>query len=171
MLPQLSCGQDKTKVTERNLPDLKGRLGSQETVFVKVFAETGDKLAAAKAAGYSQPRTAASKALSRPGVQAEIAKRQQEILFSEILPLAVQVHKQILADDRTPAGARVQAVKLAYDRTFGAQEGAQAKEPHEMTADELAKMIEQLEREASNRAKPVINHDPVNPEPDGGVFE
>lgn len=146
------------------MPDLKGRLGSQEAVFAKVFAETGNKALAAKEAGYSQPHTAASKALSRPGVQAEIARIQQEMLFSDILPLAVQVHKQILADERTPAGARVQAVKLAYDRTLGSQDGGNAKEPHEMTPDEIAEAIAKLEQAAASKAKPIE-------QPEASVFE
>ena len=42
------------------------------------------------------------------------------------------------------------------DRTIGKEDAAAGKEPHEMTAEELQQAIEQLEREAGNRAK-VIN--------------
>ena len=146
------------------MPDQTGRLNNHERLFAKAFAKTGDRQYAAKAAGYKHGHVAASKTLSRPGVQAEIARIQQELLFSDILPLAVSVHKQILADERTPAGARVQAVKLAYDRTLGSQDGGNAKEPHEMTPDEIAEAIAKLEAAASAKAKPIE-------QPKADVFE
>jgi hypothetical protein len=78
------------------------------------------------------------------------------MLFEQVLPLAVQMHLALLADAKTPAGARVQAIKLAYDRTLGLAEGAEHKEPHEMSSDEIAKAIGQLEAVAFARAKPVL---------------
>lgn len=152
------------------MPDLKGRLGRQEAVFAKIFAETGSKALAAKEAGYAQPHTAASKALARPRVQAEVARVQNEILFSEILPLAVKVHKQILEDERTPAGARVQAVKLAYDRTLGTDAEGRQKEPHEMTREELAEAIAKLEQEAASKARDVTP-EPSSIDDESGVFD
>jgi len=98
-------------------------------------------------------------ALARPAVQAEIARKQQELLFSSILPLAVSAHKRILSDPKAPAGAVVQAIKLAYDRTLGAEDAGRSKEPHEMTGEELATSIATLERVASERARPVPAHD------------
>jgi hypothetical protein len=92
-------------------------------------------------------------------VAAEVARIQMERLTNEILPLAVDVHCRLLKDPRTPGGVLVQAVKLAYERALGsgAMEG---KEPHEMTADEIATALQALKREASNRAKPVIESAP-----------
>lgn len=140
-----------------------------ERAFSEVFAGTMDAQYAAKAAGFSAPHSSGYKALQRPAIQAEIARIQQERLFSELLPLAVDAHIDLLTNKSTPAGARVQAVKLVYDRTLGekAGEGGAGKEPHEMTADELANQLIKLRREAAERASPVID---VTPSP-AGVFD
>lgn len=97
-------------------------------------------------------------------MQAEIARQTQKMLFEDILPLAISAHRRILTDPRAPAGAVVQAVKLAYDRTLGAEDAGQSKEPSEMTGEELAQSIATLERIAAARAKP------VNDEPEPDVF-
>ncbi len=136
------------------MPKKGGGSTPQERKFVEAYVATQDARYSATQAGFAQPRSAGYKALSRPAVQAEIARLQQERLFQEVLPLAVEVHIDMMRDSKTPAGARAQLVKLAYDRTFGSQEGAQAKEPHEMTAEEIADTINKLEQVAALRAKP-----------------
>lgn len=165
------------------MPRRNGRKTPNERVFAEVYAVTGDREYAGAKAGYAVPASGASQALQRPAVQAEIARIQQEKLFSTVLPLAVQVHTQILLDPKAPAGARVQAVKLAYDRTLGLSEAMGGKEAHEMTAEEIAKAIEQLQRVAADRAKPVIegeassiDEEPLEEEPleeveKGGIFD
>jgi phage terminase small subunit len=132
------------------------QLTPQQRIFVNNAALTGNKVQAARAAGYKHPEIKAHAVAAKPAVQAEIRRQQLEMLFNEVLPLAVGVHLQLLKDPKTPAGARVQAVKLAYDRTLGLAEGAEHKEPHEMTSDEIAKAIGQLEAVAFARAKPVL---------------
>ena len=151
------------------MPRKGGRLTSSERAIAKAMAETNNVQYAAFAAGMSPVSGGAHKAVQRPAVQAEIARQQQELLFSEILPLALKVHKEILADPKAPAGARVQAVKLAYDRTLGAEGAGQTKEPHEMTADEIAEAIAKLEQVAADRARPVsasaiVDATPAEPE-------
>lgn len=154
------------------MPYKNGRLTPAEKVVTKVMAETGSAAYAQRKANISQP--AMSKMLARPAVQAEIARQHNEMLFRDILPLAVAAHKRLLSDPRTPAGATVQAVKLAYDRTLGSEDGARSKEPHEMTPEELAEAIATLSRIASDRAKPVIDVEPSTiddeDEPKGSIF-
>ena len=109
---------------------------------------TGDVSEAARRAGYSHPN-AAGAALARPAVAAEVSRLQQERLFNDVLPLAVDVHIALLTSPHTPAGAKVQAVKLAYDRTLGAQDGPDRKPVEQMTPGELAAEIARLkQREA-----------------------
>jgi hypothetical protein len=110
--------------------------------------------------------TGGVRASQAPHVQAEIARIQTERLFNEVLPLAIQVHSDVLTNPATPAGARVQAVKLAYDRTLGGDAASSEKQPHEMSAEELAKAIAEaklraaaLENVKADRAKPVIEGD------------
>lgn len=147
------------------MPLKNGRLTRVETKFAKAYAATTDTVYSATKAGYAKPDTRGAETLHRPAVQHEIRRIQLERLFQEGLPLAVNVHLAILADERTPAGARVQAVKLMYDRTLGDPDQVQAKQAHEMTPEELAKAIGEaklraaaLEHVAADRAKPVIEH-------------
>lgn len=127
------------------------------------MASTGDRVYSATKAGLAHPDVAASQLLSRDGVRTEIARRHVDLLFNELLPLAVEAHRRLLTDAAVPAGARAQAVKLAYDRTIGASEGADAeKDPSEMTLDEIVKRTEQLQRARAERAVDVT---PPAPEP------
>ena len=142
-----------------------------ERKFASAYAETENTVYAATKAGYAHPSMQGSETLKKTGMQEEIRRIQVERLFQEVLPLAVKVHLAILADDKTPAGARVQAVKLAYDRTLGDPNTAESKQAHEMSPDELAKAIADaklraaaLEHVAADRAKPVIDHEP-DPKP------
>jgi hypothetical protein len=152
------------------MPRKGGRMTAQEHRFVETFAATGDKTYSGHKAGYAFPNQQANNALARPAVQAEVARVQQEKLFSTILPLAVKVHEEILNDKKAPAGARMMAVKLAYDRTLGTDEAGRAKDPHEMTPDELNDAIERLKRMAADRAKPVLEMQ-ANDEAKGSIFE
>lgn len=137
------------------MPDKTGRITGRERIFANEMAATGDGTYAATKAGYAQPQRDAWRNMEKPLVQAEVARLTQEQLFNDILPLAISAHKQLLQDPNTPAGARVQAVKLAYDRTLGLSADLAGKEPHEMTGEELARAIGQLESVAAAKAKPV----------------
>ena len=147
------------------MPIKSGGMTPSEKKFSEVFAATGSQKFAGQEAGYKSS-AGASMAMARPAVQAEIVRVQTERLFKELLPLAVEAHIALLRDARTPAGARVKAVRRVYDRTVGGDDKGAGKEAHEMSADELANALEKLKREASDRSKPVIEHEP-NP----GVFD
>lgn len=136
----------------------------------EAYAMTQDKRFAAHAAGVSDRSNAVGKALARPAVQAEIARVQQERLFSEALPAAVQCLISIATDPKAAAGARVQASKVILDRTLGIDEAMKGKEPHEMTPDELAKAIEQLQRLASDKARPIVELEAIDEGAAGDVF-
>lgn len=153
------------------MPRKKGGLTRQEKVFAETIAGTGDKHYAAAKAGYSQPAVGAHRALARPIVHAEIARIQTDRLFNELLPAAINCLAEIIASPKAPAGARVQAAKLVMDRTLGGDDARQGKEPHEMTGEELANAIDQLERIAAERAKPVQPVAVENHSQEGGVFE
>lgn len=142
------------------------RLTAKETVFVDAMARTGDKAYSRKEAGYTHAQTV-DRMMRKQHIVAEIRRREQDRLFQEGLPAAVQCVVEIVRNSSYAPGARVQAAKVIFDRTLGTTDGEQGKELHEMTAEELATAIEKLEREASTRAK-TINPEPVN-EPD--VFE
>jgi len=132
------------------------KMTSNERVFADAYARTADRNYAAEKAGYSGPaRITAARALERPNVQAEIARIQTERLFNELLPAAIDCLKSIIVNDKAPAGARVQAAKVVFDRTLGRDDALGGKEPHEMTGAELAAAIEKLESHAASKARQV----------------
>lgn len=134
-----------------------GGLSSQQKAFAGHYAVTGDAVYSAAKAGYSSPAPRASQNLALASVQAEIARRQVERLFDEALPAAVDCLVSIIRSEKAPAGARVQAAKVVLDRTLGSDEAGKAKEPSEMTPEELSHEIDKLTRIASERARPVAN--------------
>lgn len=145
------------------MPLKTGKLTPHERKFAEAYAMTGSQKYAATQAGY-KGHTGAVGALQRPAIQEEIRRVQMERLFQDVLPLAVQQHLALLEDPKTPAGAKVQAIKLAYDRTLGSQEGAESKAPHEMSADEIQReltasklRLAALESAKADMAKPVID--------------
>lgn len=149
------------------MPRKNGRLTRQETAIASAFAETGSQKAAASLTGMSQP--GASLALQRPSVQAEILRVQQERLTNDLLPLAVRCVEEILTNAKAPAGARIQAAKLVFDRTLGVQGALGDKEPHEMSGSELADAIAKLEAMAADRARP-IDAEVLDDAPGQGIF-
>ena len=147
------------------MPQKTARLTPKQSIFARRVAQGQPLSEASKLSGYSN-HVGGVHAIQAPHVQAEIARIQTERLFNEVLPLAVQAHIDLLTNPATPAGARVQAVKLAYDRTLGGDATGSDKQPHEMTADELARAIDDaklraaaLESVKADRAKPVIEGD------------
>lgn len=134
------------------------RLTLQQRRFAEAFVETGNRDYALRKAGYAPHRPTATKLMERPQVIAEVRRQEELRLNLECLPAAINLLQRALTDDTFPANSRVAAAKIVMDRTIGKEDAAAGKEPHEMTAEELQRAIEQLEREAGNRAK-VINPD------------
>jgi hypothetical protein len=146
------------------VPFKNGRLTPTEKVFVEHMARTGEQQYAAYKAGYSTPRVRGSELMAKPAVRAAVVARVEDLLFNELLPLAYEAHKRLLTDAATPAGARGQAVKLAYDRTLGSVDaGSVEKEPSEMTYDELQASIARLKREQEAREEGAVDITPPTP--------
>lgn len=151
------------------MPIKGGKLTAQERKFSQVYADTGSVGYAAEKAGYAFPHVSGSKALARPAVQESIKRQQLARLNNELLPLALDTIEGILRNPKATDSNKNTAAGLVMKYSVGsAGEGAQEKEPHEMTADELQQQIDRLRREAADRARPVID---VEPSADQGVFE
>lgn len=149
------------------MPLKNGKLTPQEKVVSAIMASTGSPGAVMGKTGMSQSMV--SQTLARPAVQAEIARQTNELLFRDILPLAISAHKRVLTDPRAPAGAVVQAVKLAYDRTLGSDEAGKQLDPAEMSPEQLVEAIAkaersmaELERIAAGRAKVIEPEEQAN---------
>jgi hypothetical protein len=158
----------------RALPLKSGRFTPREKAFVKHMAATSDPVYAATKAGLAHPRVDAHRLMQRPAVKNAVMAEAERILRDELLPLALETHKRLLSDKATPAGAQVTAVKLAYDRTLGVDDGKQAKEPSEMTYDELQASIEELQQQRdslADQARDVTPVESVNVADPSSVFD
>jgi phage terminase small subunit len=135
---------------------------------VSVMARTTDQTYAAAKAGYGSPKNRGSDLMARPAIRAAVIREAEEALSNEILPLALAKHKFLLTAAGVPAGAQLGAVKLAYDRTLGDQaDAADAKEPSEMSYDELQASIAALRAEQAAREEGAID---VTPPADEGIL-
>jgi phage terminase small subunit len=148
------------------MPIKSGALTAQEQAFVEALASSGDPALAFKAAGYKGARNLAA-VMKRPLIQKAVIETQQMRLVNEALPAAVSVVLEIMRNPKAPAAARVQAAKLTFDRVLPSHAEAGAKEPHEMTPEELASAIDKLESIAAGKARPMQEIE--GPEP--GVFD
>jgi phage terminase small subunit len=149
------------------MPLKNGHLTSQERRFADAMAATGDKTYAATKAGYKHPHVVGHIVAAKPAMQAEIAKRELARLFEEGLPAAVNHLVECVRDAKAPHNAKNMAAKIILDRTLGQQDAFKGRDPHEMTPDEIARAIEEFKRIASERARPIVEHEPA---PVDGVF-
>ena len=136
------------------MPLKSGRLTPRERAVSAQFVATGSVTEAGRRAGYGDQGDA-SRALSRPEVQAEVARIALDRISNELLPLALDAHKALLIDKGVPAGARVQAVKLAYDRALGPADAKPdgSKELADMTPEEIDREIKRARAEKAAAAK------------------
>lgn len=142
------------------MPYKAGRLTPMEREFVKHFAATNDGRYAAQRAGYGSPSVRGAELAHKPDIVAAARAKALEDLAGTILPLAVARHIEILK--KAPIGQPLnQAIKLAYQYGIGDGASRPTKEPHEMTAEELAEAISTLKRAAADKAKPVIDAEPA----------
>jgi len=137
------------------MPIKGGRLAPQEQALIAARARGASLREAAREAGYSRP-DAASRALARPEVLAELQAAQYARLIQEGVPLAVSTLCEIAGDARQPAASRVAASRIILDRGLPAGDAARDKRPEDMSGEELARAIAALQRRASDLAKPVL---------------
>lgn len=151
------------------MPDQTGRFTPMERQFVRHYAMTNDATYAATRAGYSSPQNRGSELAHKPALVAEAQRLALADLSGKILPLAVVRHLALL-NDKTVGGQTLnRAIEMAYKYGLGRDGEGAGKEPHEMTAAELAEAIATLKRAAADKATPVIELTANVEEP--GVFD
>jgi hypothetical protein len=143
------------------MPLKNGHFTRQERAFVRHMANTNDQTYSAAKAGYSAPQVRGSELMAKPAIKAAVLTEAASTLQNEILPLCLAAHKRLLTDKATPAGAVATAIKLGYDQTLGRTDGKQAKEPSEMTYDELQASIEELQQQRDSLADQARDVTPV----------
>lgn len=140
------------------MPDHVGRLTPQERIWVRYMAATNDATYAAEKAGYASPQPRGSQNLAKPALMELVREAAWKKLRTDGARIGVDVLISIAEDDKQPAGARrAAAADLVKLSGLAGPEGDQAKEPHEMTAEELAAAIDKLRRAAAARLGPGTN--------------
>ena len=151
------------------MPRRDGSLTEKEAMFAGYMAATGDPTYSAAKAGYAAPQVDGWRQSHNPATMDVVRRAQLARLNNDLLPAAINLIERVILDDKENTRNRLTAAKIVVDRTIGqVQDGAETKEPHEMTAAELQARIERLRREQSERAKPVIDAEHT---PAPGVFD
>lgn len=119
-----------------------GELTEMQEAFVTCYVVgNGEGTAAARAAGFAEPNTAAYRLLRLPHVLAAIRREQARRIGAEGLAVGIGTLLQIARDTGQPAGARVQAARSLVDRALGAvgqvAPGGET-DPSRMSAADLA---------------------------------
>jgi len=150
------------------MPVKGGKLTPQEAQFAGYMGATGDPTYAAKMAGYSNPTIQGWQKAHNPTVMAAARKVQIARLNNDLLPKSLDLLERVLTDEKEATRNRLTAAQVVLKYSLGGKDGEQDKEPHEMTPQELQARIDTLRRAMSDKAKPVIDADPI--EPEGDVF-
>lgn len=143
---------------------------AKELRYIEAAAQVGEGETAARIAGYAAPSVAAAQLAQRPAVVSEVKRMQTERLNNDLLPLAVDRIEKILKSDKANPRDHIAAAKLVFDNTIKAGDGANEKEPHEMTADELAERISRLRQEQDAIANGAKDITPEQDENKGDAF-
>lgn len=153
------------------MPLKSGLITPKERAYIDGVVSHGDIHEAARQAGYRDVPSAVCRLQRSPEVQREIVARQQDRLVSEALPLAIDTLIAVLRSPSTPAGARVQAVKLTLDKAgIGQPDAVEGKDPCEMSGRELDQAISKLRAEIEARSRKTIDVTPAA-QPQVGVFD
>lgn len=121
-------------------------LSAKKAAFLQIYAETGNRSLAQRALEYN-----GFVELS-PEQKRKTAAIQQQKLLQDGLPAAVKCLIDLVQNDKAPAGARVQAAKVIFDRTLGEQ-STNDKNFNELTGAEIDSMVDLLRAEAARREK------------------
>lgn len=141
----------------------------KEARFVGHLAHTGNATYAAKMAGYAHASQKGALKSHDPALAEAVRKEQARRLSGELLPLALNLLEKVLTDEQEATRNRITAAQTVLKYSLGLTgDRADAKEPHEMTTDELQARIDALRRVQADKAKPVIDAEPVQ---DQGVFD
>lgn len=165
------------------MPLKNGRLTVKERKFIKAMNAPPNPIAAAAAAGFKQPQSAAWKLMSNPVVSEATREDARRFVLDKAGSIGVYVLATIALDEKQPGGARVSASKeLAKLSGIAVGDGESGKEPHEMDASELhahrARLEQQrnaIDRALADKARPIVDAEPVSTideiDPDPGAFE
>jgi phage terminase small subunit len=139
-------------------------LTPKQRLFVDALVRHGcSATKAAQMAGYSVARQAAYELQHQPHVAAAIRLERERYISGELANVATGTLHAILVDAAAPASARVQAARTVLEMSgeIGRHKrSAEDERPlSEMTAEELAGLIDKWQAEKSALAKPIDAED------------
>lgn len=153
------------------MPIKSGKLTAQEAQFIGYLAATDDPTYAAKMARYSQPQAQGWQKSHNPAIVEATRKAQITRLNNDLLPKSLDLLEKVILDDKEATRNRITAAQTVLKYSLGQSEGADSKEPHEMTPQELQARIDSLRRAMADKARPVIEGQAVEQGPDASVFD
>jgi len=139
-------------------------LTPKQRLFVTALVRNGvTPTKAAQMAGYQSYRTAGFDLARLPHVAAAIRLERERYISGELANVATGTLHAILVDSAAPASARVQAARTVLEMSgeIGRHKrSAEDERPlSEMTAEELAGLIDKWQAEKSALAKPIDAED------------
>lgn len=139
-------------------------LTPKQKVFVSELVRTGcTPTQAARTAGYSDAGTSAYDLARLPHVAAAIRLERERYISGELANVATGTLHAILVDQAAPAAARVQAARTVLEMSGEIGRNKRSAEDErplsEMTAEELAGLIDKWQAEKASLAKPIDAED------------
>ena len=139
-------------------------LTHKQRMFVLALVKSGaNPTAAAREAGYSDAKVSSYQLLRLPHVAAAIRMERQRYISGELANIATGTLRHILTDSEAPASARVQAARtvleMSGDIGKAKRQDDEDRPLSEMTAEELARMIDKWTEEKAALATTIDAQD------------
>ena len=138
----------------------KREITDRQRDFVQYLVkENKNPTESARLAGYAHPKQSAYELTRNPSIIALMRQARQTLYQADLANVAGDTLRQVMLDIDAPASARVSAVRtaleLAGDLGKTAEQGRDGKTLAEMSADELARLIDSWETQRSALATDV----------------
>lgn len=151
---------DKTRTTFAPGIDLT----PMQRAFVVALVQSGSTpTAAAREVGYNHPKVSAFGLLRLPHIQAAIRLERNRYISGELANIATGTLRSILTDHEAPASARVQAARTVLEMSGDIGKAKRSDDEDrplsEMTAEELARMIDKWTEEKAALATTIDAQD------------
>lgn len=135
-------------------------LNDKQKVFVRELVQSGSTPThAARVAGYSDPGNSAYYLMRQPHITAAIRDQRARLIDGELANVALSTLRGVMTDSDAPAAARVSAARTVLEMSGELRkDGSDAsveKRLHEMSADELAAVIDRWESQRASMAKDI----------------
>lgn len=153
-------GQLKKALRENKAAAIVSQLTQMQQDFVFAIVSEGcNPTEAARRAGFESPKAAAYRLPRIPHIAAAIRQERIKLFDADLANVAAHTLRSVMQDTSAPAAARVSAARtvLEVTRELGRakEDPADDKSLGEMTADELASLIDRWQGERAAMAKDV----------------